>query len=79
MIGYRENPKLTHLLGLRVAVCNPAAMTVTGLFFVVEDANKFIDKTKKYKEKLSVPNFSIELFKKCVGKLQREVIIGGHT
>ena len=73
--GYRENTKQTHLLGMRVGVCQPGDLTVNGLFFVIDEESTFIDITKK-NERISVPNFSIDSFKQCVAKLQREMVMG---
>lgn len=71
MLGYKESAKVTHLLGIHVGICNSGEMNNTGLFFVVEDESKFILEKKKpgQKEKLSVPNFDIALFKECASRI----------
>jgi hypothetical protein len=74
MLGYRENDNLVNLLGMRVGVSQPGDMTVNGLLFITDDDSKFIDKTKKCKGKLSVPNFNTELFRQCVDKLQPHLV-----
>ena len=76
MLSYRDslNTKTHHLLGMRVGVCKPDELTVNGLLFV-SDADNFIDKDKKCKEKLIVPNFNTDLFRQCVARLQTSLVI----